>query len=95
MADRIKVNQAETEKEADVIEGAALYLKNIPLTPQDMRTTLPANAGSINAYNKAQDRIASLGGMLDQEVSNIRSLQAAFTEFDEMTGLLEKNRSAL
>lgn len=89
MAERIHINQEQAEENAGRIESAASYLADVPLVPQDTRTTLPANAKSKDAYGRSQARIAELGRMLDQEVKHIRGLNAAFREFDEMMGRLE------
>lgn len=43
MADRINIDQGRVEEKAGQIRGAAAYLVNVPLTPQDNKTTLPAN----------------------------------------------------
>lgn len=87
-ADKIQVKRESAEADAVRIESAAACLAAAPLDSQDMRTTIPANASSKAAYQRFQERIASLGTMLDQEVNNIRSLNVAFTEFDEMMGRL-------
>lgn len=73
------------------IESAAVYLTAVPLDSQDIKTTISANTNGKAAYQRFQERIACLGVMLDQEVDHIRSLNVAFTEFDEMMGrLMEK-----
>ena len=91
MADRINIDQGRVEEKAGQIGGAAAYLVNVPLTPQDNKTTLPANEKGRAAYGRSQERIAALGNLLDQEVKNIRGLGAAFTQFDEMMGQLRGN----
>ncbi len=88
MGDKIWIDGKRVEEDATRIEGAAAYLRQAPLNPQDMRTTIPANAGSKAAYVDSQERIYQLGILLDQEVKNIRGLGAAFIEFDEMLGRL-------
>ena len=88
MADRIHIHQGKVNEGARQIGSAAAYLANAPLSSQDTRTTLPANAKSKAAYGRLQERIADLGRNLDQEAGNIRSLNAAFTEFDRMIGQL-------
>lgn len=91
MTDLIRMNQARVEKDAARIESAAAYLGNVPLTRQDTRTTLPANARGRSAYKRGQERISMLGVLLDEEAKNIRGLGAAFTEFDEMMGRFGEN----
>ena len=86
MPDRIQINYERAEENAIRIENAAGYLQNVSLVPQDMKTTLPANANSKEAYERAQERISSLGTLLDQEAENIRGLNVAFEEFDRMLG---------
>ena len=93
MAGEIRVNQQQAGESADRIESAAGYFRNSPLVPQDTRTTIPANANGRAAYGRSQSCMEELGSALDQEVRNIRSLNAAFTEFDEMMGELAKTGS--
>ncbi len=93
MAETIYINQGKAEEDAKRIEGAAAYLANVPLVPQDTRTTLPANTKSKEAYGRSQNRLSDLGALLDREVKNIRGLNVAFTQFDEMTGRLARDTS--
>ena len=93
MPDRIQINCERVEENAMSVENAADYLQNVTLVPQDMKTTLPANANSKTAYERAQGRIASLGTMLDQEAKNIRGLNMAFEEFDRMLGRFGENKN--
>lgn len=89
MADEIRVDQKEAEEKAAGIESASGYFQVCALVPQDTRTTIPANENGRSAYGRSQSHIQSLGGALDQEVTNIRSLNAAFAEFDKMMGELK------
>lgn len=91
IADKIQINRGQAEADAVQIESVASYLTAVPLGVQDVRTTIPANSNSKAAYQRFQERIADLGAMLDQEADNIRGLNAAFTEFDEMMGRLTEN----
>lgn len=91
MADIIYVNPERAGEEAKQIESAASYLGKVSLTPQDMRTSLPANTNGKSAYGRAQDRISRLGVLLDWEAQNIRRLGGVFAEFDEMMGRLGEN----
>ena len=50
MPDRIQINCERVEENAMSVENAAVYLQNVTLVPQDMKTTLPANANSKTAY---------------------------------------------
>lgn len=93
LADIIRVNHGSVQADAAQVESAASYLRNVPLTPQDTRTTLLANANGKSAYGRTQDGISRLGVLLDKEARNIRSLGAAFTEFDEMMGRFGENGS--
>lgn len=93
MADSIHINDTSVREEAAQIESAAAYLGKVLLSPQDIRTTLPANENGKSAYERAQERISRLGVLLDQEADNIRSLNMAFAEFDEMMGRLRENGS--
>lgn len=93
MAGIIYVDQENVNADAARLESAAAYLEKVSLVPQDMRTTLPANENSKNAYEKSQDRLERLGRLLDQEARNIRELGLAFAEFDEMMGRLGENGS--
>lgn len=93
MPDRIQINYERVEENAMGVENAAGYLQNVALVPQDMKTTIPANANSKTAYERAQGRISSLGIMLDQEAKNIRSLNRAFEEFDRMLGIFRENKN--
>ena len=95
MAENIHVNQEKVQEDVQCLEGAAAYLKNIPLSSQDTRTTLPANVNGRLAYERAERDLAGLGASLDQEVNNIRGLNIAFAEFDEMLGELSKGGYAL
>ena len=54
MPDRIQINCERVEENAMSVENAAVYLQNVTLVPQDMKTTLPANANSKTAYERAQ-----------------------------------------
>ncbi len=91
MAENIRVNQGQAEKDAALMDSAAAYLGNVPLTRQDTRTTLPANERGRSAYGRGQERISRLGVLLDVEAENIRGLGAAFVEFDEMMGRFKEN----
>ncbi len=93
MTDSIRVNHRSVGEDAIQMESAAAYLDNVLLAPQDTRTTLPANGNGKTAYGRAQNRISCLGVLIDQEVQNVRNLDLAFTEFDEMMGRFEKNGS--
>lgn len=93
MPDRIQINCERVEENAMGVENAAVYLQNVSLVPQDMKTTLPANANSKAAYERAQGRISNLGTMLDQEAKNIRGLNMAFEEFDRMLGRFGENKN--
>ena len=93
MAGEIRVNQHQADESAARIDSGAGYFTNSPLVPQDTRTTIPANANGRAAYGRSQSCMEELGSALDQEVRNIRSLNAAFTEFDEMMGELAKTGS--
>lgn len=90
MGGKIRIDQKKVEKDAVQLSGAASCLRNVPLGSQDRRTTLKANAESKAAYERFQERILTLGALLDTEVENIRGLGAAFAEFDEMTGQLAR-----
>lgn len=91
MAKNIQINRQNVEGEAMQIESAASYLTKVPLDSQDTRSTIPANINSRAAYERSQVRLFSLGNLLDQEVENIRGLNAAFAQFDEMMGHLAEN----
>ena len=93
MAGEIRLNQYQAVESAARIECAAVYFRNSQLVPQYTRTTIPANANGRAAYGRSQSCMEELGSALDQEVRNIRSLNAAFTEFDEMMGELAKTGS--
>ena len=84
LTDLIRVNDGRVKADAAQMESAAAYLRNVPLTRQDTRTTLPANGNGKSAYGRSQERISRLGVLLDQEAQNIRGLGNAFTEFDGM-----------
>ncbi len=86
MGDNIRIDQRKVEEDAVLLEGARSRLERAPLDSQDMKTTLSANAKSKAAYGNSQERLSDLSVLLDQEVKNIRSLGAAFVEFDEMAG---------
>lgn len=91
MADKIWINRQNVEEDAVELEGAASYLIKAPLDSQDTRSTIPANVNSRAAYERSQERIFNLGNLLDQEVENIRGLNMAFVEFDEMMGRLAES----
>lgn len=91
MADKIQINRQNVEEDAAQIESAASYLIKVPLDSQDTRSTIPANAKSRAAYEGSQERLFILGNLLDQEVENIRGLNTAFLEFDEMMGRLAES----
>ncbi len=93
MAEGIHINHEKAKEDAMGVKSAAVYLQSVPLVPQDMRTTLPANAKGKRAYSRSQDEIFRLGTLLDLEAENIRSLNVAFEEFDRMLGEFEKNGS--
>ncbi len=93
MADKIRVNRQNIEKDAMQIESAASCLMKVPLDSQDTRSTIPANANGKAAYERSQERISALGDLLDREVENIRGLNEAFENFDEMMGQLAGNVS--
>ena len=44
MAEGIHINHEKAKEDAMGVKSAAVYLQSVPLVPQDMRTTLPANA---------------------------------------------------
>lgn len=88
MAHVIQIDQGMVEEKAGKIEGAGKYFKNSALSPQDTRTTIPANRNAKAAYGRAGGRMEKLRAALYREVENIRSLNVAFVEFDEMMGEL-------
>lgn len=94
MAENIFINDDRVREDAGRLEGAAAYLKSTPLSPQDQRTTLPANSAGLLSYEEAQKNLACLGTVLDRETENIRELHMAFEEFDEMLGRLSRGGGA-
>ena len=92
MAENIYINHEKVREDAECVEGAAAFLKYIPLSSQDARTTLPASVKSRISYEQTQKNLARLGASLNQEAQNIRSLNVAFAEFDRMSGEVFKRR---
>lgn len=88
MPGTIEVDYRNADAEAVQIENAADYFRGAALTPQDTRTTLPANKNGKTAYRKAQEHMETLGASLNREAGNIRELYKAFEEFDNMMGEL-------
>lgn len=91
MAERLQVDRDTVESEAQTIGSAVEYFKSSTLTPTDTRTTLTANEKAKSAFETAQEGIGAFGAALNQEASNIRSLNVAFEEFDSMMGKLSAN----
>ena len=54
---------------------------------------MTANAAGQQAYALSQQVIAVLGENLDREVTNIRSIEIAFTQYDSMMAALIANGS--
>lgn len=93
MSDTICINSEAVENDATGISSAASYFMMDALVPADVRTTLTANAAGQHAYANSQQVIATLGENLEKEVTNIRSIGAAFVEYDTMMAELLKGGS--
>lgn len=86
MSEQLRVDRAVVERDAAQISGAAGYFGGAGLPSTDSRTTLSANPKSQGAFARGQSGLATLGGVLDADVGNIRSLGVSFEEFDIMMG---------
>lgn len=93
MSDKISVDKEQVEHDAEAIAKASQYFTQVDLMPLDMRSTITANENSKTAYQRAQDGIAAMAVALDQDVENIRSLNVAFEQFDQMMGELSASGS--
>lgn len=90
MSDTVRVGEENVEEQAGSLQGAAEYFQVNPLLPCDESSTITANSRGKAAYYRAQEVVSLIGGNLDREAENIRSLGAKFTEYDEMlAGLWE------
>lgn len=91
MLDGIYINDEAVEKDAAGISGAASYFMTDALAPVDGRTTITANVAGQQAYTNSQQVISILGENLEREVTNIRSIGASFTQYDDMVAELIKS----
>ncbi|MDL2296309.1 TIGR04197 family type VII secretion effector [Lachnospiraceae bacterium OttesenSCG-928-E19] len=89
--DLLVINYGTMDGEATKISSAKQFLQTSSLSPIDDETTIEANKRGQETFSKAQDEMETLGGAIDQEVVNIRSLGLAFLEFDNM--MAEANRT--
>lgn len=91
MSKEIKVNQMAVEANVEAISGVNQYLEETALTLADNRTTVTVNSKAQEAYAKSQKVKKCLGNMMQQEVSNIRSLGVMFRQYDNMLSELWQN----
>lgn len=91
MSEKIKINQTAVEDNATGLSGAATYFQGVTLIPTDGESTITANGKGQEAFGTSQRLIASFGETLEQEVTNVRSIGAAFEEYDKMMSQLWEN----
>lgn len=92
MSDIVDVKDEVVESSASGISGASSFLTLGALSPLDTQTKLTANGASQNAYIHSQYLVRMLGNNLEKEVANIRSIGAAFAEYDTMMAQLLENK---
>lgn len=93
MPEEISISSANAESDAQAMAGLAQYLCETVLIPADSKSTISANGKCHTAFIKSQQEIAAFGITLEQEAANIRSVNLAFVEYDELISTLMGNGS--
>lgn len=88
MTDQIVINKKEAEAHTEELMTAARYFQEAPLNFMDNRSTISGNKCAQEAYDNGQKAIARFGKALEQEAGQIKSLNLAFQELDEMMAKL-------
>lgn len=80
----ISVDIEQSHRDATQIAKAADILQAKNMAHYDGSTTLRANANLHSAFAQSQSILAALGSAMDKEASNVRSIGAAFEQYDSM-----------
>lgn len=84
MSEGIRINFQAVEEEATGLGNAAAVFQSSELCPEDDKTTLTANLMLKSAIEESQLLLTTFGTSIDTEAANIRSIGAAFEEYDQL-----------
>lgn len=88
MPEEISISSSSAEADAQAMSGLSRYLCAAALIPADSASTITANGKCQTAFAKAQSEISVFGETMEQEAANIRSVNLAFSEYDELISTL-------
>lgn len=88
MPEEISISSANAESDAQAMAGLSQYLCAAVLIPADSGTTITANGKCHTAFAQSQLELSTFGEALEREAGNIRSVNLAFAEYDELMSTL-------